>query len=260
MTDLPTRHRHLPLHRYRGQHRAAGSGTGRRCGQRSLGSWPSCTASSPPTMGSSTRPSVMAPRRRLRPRRTRCGPPWPANARSWPRTGASSAHCRVRMALHAGEAAPDDRGDYLAAPLNRLVPPPLDWLRRPDPPLPDRPATDPRRAARWDRASGPGRAPAARSAGAGAGLPAAAPGPAGRVPAPQVAGVPSEQSALASRPRSWAGSERCGACRRCCGATTSAADPDRSRAARARRDWRCRPLLSSSRTSPMGSTLSIWPR
>jgi predicted ATPase/class 3 adenylate cyclase len=27
---------------------------------------------------------------------------------------------RVRMALHAGEAVPDDRGDYLAAPLNRL--------------------------------------------------------------------------------------------------------------------------------------------
>ncbi|HEU5423302.1 MAG TPA: tetratricopeptide repeat protein, partial [Nitrolancea sp.] len=27
---------------------------------------------------------------------------------------------RVRMALHAGEAAPDARGDYLAAPLNRL--------------------------------------------------------------------------------------------------------------------------------------------
>ena len=27
---------------------------------------------------------------------------------------------RVRMALHAGEAAPDERGDYLAAPLNRL--------------------------------------------------------------------------------------------------------------------------------------------
>src|SRR5215218_6668758 len=27
---------------------------------------------------------------------------------------------RVRMALHAGEAIPDDRGDYLAAPLNRL--------------------------------------------------------------------------------------------------------------------------------------------
>jgi hypothetical protein len=26
----------------------------------------------------------------------------------------------VRMALHAGEAAPDERGDYLAAPLNRL--------------------------------------------------------------------------------------------------------------------------------------------
>ena len=27
---------------------------------------------------------------------------------------------RVRMALHAGEAAPDGHGDYLAAPLNRL--------------------------------------------------------------------------------------------------------------------------------------------
>nr|MBA2598483.1 adenylate/guanylate cyclase domain-containing protein [Chloroflexia bacterium] len=27
---------------------------------------------------------------------------------------------RVRMALHAGEATPDDQGDYLAAPLNRL--------------------------------------------------------------------------------------------------------------------------------------------
>jgi class 3 adenylate cyclase len=26
----------------------------------------------------------------------------------------------VRMALHVGEATPDDRGDYLAAPLNRL--------------------------------------------------------------------------------------------------------------------------------------------
>src|SRR5687767_2363257 len=27
---------------------------------------------------------------------------------------------RVRMALHTGEAVPDERGDYLAAPLNRL--------------------------------------------------------------------------------------------------------------------------------------------
>ena len=27
---------------------------------------------------------------------------------------------QVRMALHAGEAVPDERGDYLAAPLNRL--------------------------------------------------------------------------------------------------------------------------------------------
>ena len=27
---------------------------------------------------------------------------------------------RIRMALHAGEATPDSRGDYLTAPLNRL--------------------------------------------------------------------------------------------------------------------------------------------
>jgi class 3 adenylate cyclase len=37
-------------------------------------------------------------------------------ATSWGEAGP----LRVRMALHAGEAAPDDRGDYLAAPLNRL--------------------------------------------------------------------------------------------------------------------------------------------
>src|SRR5262245_44021904 len=28
---------------------------------------------------------------------------------------------QVRMALHAGDATPDQRGDYLAAPLNRLA-------------------------------------------------------------------------------------------------------------------------------------------
>jgi predicted ATPase/class 3 adenylate cyclase len=37
-------------------------------------------------------------------------------AEDWGELGA----LRVRMALHAGEAAPDERGDYLAAPLNRL--------------------------------------------------------------------------------------------------------------------------------------------
>src|SRR4051812_30337989 len=31
-----------------------------------------------------------------------------------------TARERVRMALHAGEATPDERGDYLSAPLNRL--------------------------------------------------------------------------------------------------------------------------------------------
>jgi predicted ATPase/class 3 adenylate cyclase len=39
------------------------------------------------------------------------------HAESWPQ---SLGSLRVRMALHAGEAMPDDRGDYLAAPLNRL--------------------------------------------------------------------------------------------------------------------------------------------
>jgi predicted ATPase/class 3 adenylate cyclase len=39
------------------------------------------------------------------------------DAERWGEIGAP----RVRMALHAGEAIPDDRGDYLAAPLNRLA-------------------------------------------------------------------------------------------------------------------------------------------
>ena len=115
---------------------------------------------------------------------------------------------RVRMALHAGEAEPDAHGDYLAAPLNRLVAAAVDWPWRPDPALPDGPAADPWRAARGDRAARPRRAPAARSAGAGAGLPAAAPGPAGRVPAPQVAGAPTATTCPRSRPRSWDGSRR----------------------------------------------------
>jgi predicted ATPase/class 3 adenylate cyclase/Tfp pilus assembly protein PilF len=37
-------------------------------------------------------------------------------AEDWGETGS----LRVRMALHAGDATPDERGDYLAAPLNRL--------------------------------------------------------------------------------------------------------------------------------------------
>jgi predicted ATPase/class 3 adenylate cyclase len=38
-------------------------------------------------------------------------------AETWP----AGDTLRVRMALHAGEAEPDSRGDYLAAPLNRLA-------------------------------------------------------------------------------------------------------------------------------------------
>jgi class 3 adenylate cyclase len=37
-------------------------------------------------------------------------------AEDWGQIGA----LRVRMAVHAGEAEPDERGDYLSAPLNRL--------------------------------------------------------------------------------------------------------------------------------------------
>ena len=102
------------------EYRALGAGSGGHAA-RSIGSWPSCRASSPPTTGSSTRRSAMAPRPPLPRRRTRCARLWPANARSWPRTGASSGPLRVRMALHAGEADPDAHGDYLAAPLNRLA-------------------------------------------------------------------------------------------------------------------------------------------
>ena len=98
----------------------------------------------------------------------------PANARSWPRTGASSDRCGCAWRCTPGRPSPDARGDYLAAPLNRLVAAPVDRPWRPDPPLADGPATDPRRAARRERAARPRRAPAAGSAGAGAGLPAAA--------------------------------------------------------------------------------------
>jgi class 3 adenylate cyclase len=35
-------------------------------------------------------------------------------------TWSNAGGLQVRMALHAGEAEPDERGDYLAAPLNRL--------------------------------------------------------------------------------------------------------------------------------------------
>ena len=116
---------------------------------------------------------------------------------------------RVRMALHAGEAIPDARGDYLAAPLNRLsrllsaghggqilLSQTVQQLSR---------GALPR-----GRAAGSGRASAARSAGARARLPAGAPGAAGRVPAPQVAGAPAEQPAATTDavPRSGAGGGR----------------------------------------------------
>ena len=77
----------------------------------------------------------------------RCGQPTCAPGRG---LGRAAGPLRVRMALHAGEAVPDAHGDYLAAPLNRLSRLLVSWPWRADPPLPDRPATDPWRPARGD--------------------------------------------------------------------------------------------------------------
>ena len=113
------------------------------------------------------------------------------------------------MALHAGEAIPDARGDYLAAPLNRLARLLATGLRRADPPLADGPATDPWRPARGERASGPRRAPAARSAGAGAGVSAASirTCPIEFPPLKSLESRP-QQPSRCSRPRSWVASRR----------------------------------------------------
>ena len=202
----------------------------------------------------------MAPRPPLPRRKRRCGPPWPANARSWPRTGASCGPLRVRMALHAGEAIPDAHGDYLAAPLNRLarllatgyggqilLSQTVQQLTRGALPA-------------GSELRDLGRAPAAGSAGAGAGLSAAAPGPAGRVPAPQVSREPAQQPAVATDalPGSGAG----GAADRRPPASSRGPLPhaDRSRRAPARPDWPSRRLPNCSMTSPTGSTSCRWPR
>ena len=50
---------------------------------------------------------------------------------------------RVRMALHAGEAVPDDARGLPGGPAEPALPAALDRPRRPDSPLADRPATDP---------------------------------------------------------------------------------------------------------------------
>ena len=42
------------------------------------------------------------------------------NEHSLPKTGGELGPLQVRMALHAGEAAPDEHGDYFAPALNRL--------------------------------------------------------------------------------------------------------------------------------------------
>ena len=110
---------------------------------------------------------------------------------------------RVRMALHAGEAAPDTHGDYLAAPLNRLsrllsaghgsqilLSQTVQQLTRGA--LPE-----------GSRTARSGRAPFARPAGAGAGLSSRASRLAERLPGPSLAGCPTTQSALAADIVSW---------------------------------------------------------
>ena len=126
---------------------------------------------------------------------------------------------RVRMALHAGEAAPDARGDYLAAPLNRLAR--LLAIGHGGQILLSQTVQQLTRGALPARchAARPGRAPAARSAGAGAGLPAAAPGPAGRLPAAQVARTPGRTTSR--QPTPFLGREHeVGAVAASCGART----------------------------------------
>ena len=60
-----------------------------------------------------------------------------------PRTGTRLAPAGAH-GIARRRGAPDERGDYLAAPLNRLVPSPLIWLWPPDSPLTDGPAAHPR--------------------------------------------------------------------------------------------------------------------
>ena len=158
---------------------------------------PACARPSRPMAASTSRPSAM----RSRPPSPRLPHAVAAAlaaqrallAEDWGAIGP----LRVRMALHAGEADPGrarrlPRGRRSTAwpgcwPAGHggqiLLSQAVQQLTR------GRPACR-RRAARS------GRAPAARPAGAGAGLPAAAPGPAGRVPAAQIAGGPTAQPAL----------------------------------------------------------------
>ena len=110
---------------------------------------------------------------------------------------------RVRMALHAGAAEPDERGDYVAPALNRLDSAPVGRPWRPGAPLPCGPAARPECAPRGLLSARSGRAPPPRPARAGAGLPTRAPRPARRLPAAQVAGRPPEQPAPPAHPVPW---------------------------------------------------------
>ena len=104
--------------------------------RRSRASWPSCIAASQPTTASSTRPSAMriqaafpTAARRGAPRRS------PPSGRSWPKPGPIARdRCGCAWRCMPGKPTPDARGDYLAAPLNRLCAAPGDRPWRPDPP------------------------------------------------------------------------------------------------------------------------------
>ena len=120
MPELPQRHRHLPLHRYRGEHRALGAGPRRRWRLPSNATWPfSDAAIAAPWQrplqdrwrccagGLCTAPAALAAA--VDGQRALLAEPWPEEIGS----------LRVRMALHAGTAEPV-AGDYLAPALNRL--------------------------------------------------------------------------------------------------------------------------------------------
>ena len=113
------RHRHLPLHRHRGQYRTVGAGPGSHAGavERQLAILQSLITAHHgvlyKTIGDGTQAAFGTAEDALR---AALASQRALLAEAWGELGP----IRVRMALHAGEAIPDAYGDYLAAPLNRL--------------------------------------------------------------------------------------------------------------------------------------------
>ena len=213
-----------------------------------------------PTTGSSTRPSAMAPRPPLHRAedalRAALASQRALLAEDW---GESSDRCGCAWRCMPGRPTPDARGDYLAAPLNRLsrllatghggqilLSQTVQQLTRGALPagseLRDlgehrlRDLLEPERVFQLLHPD----------------LPAA-------VPAPQVAGDPAEQPALAAHPFLGREQEVRADRRAPAPARGAPADAD-GQAAPARPAWPCRPRPSSWTTSPTGSSSCRWPR